>query len=175
MPCAHHLSPRPKKGAPGGTPTPAPRPKASHNLWNSYVRAPIFTAPPPFPHGLLRRNERTPYARHLPLHPRAGRSAGPAAELLAGLPPPVEPEALTMSANHRGRLDDQQGRLPARPYPRQPRPQDPVAPPEFEPLDGTLQYAELVTQGQVLGGQRRGGCQAALSGTPAPGNDRKCC
>jgi hypothetical protein len=77
------------------------------------------------------------------------------AELLAGPPPPVAPEALTMPADHRGRLDDQQGRLPARPYPRQPRPQDPVAPAGAEPLDGTLQYAESVTQGHVLGGQRR--------------------
>ena len=78
------------------------------------------------------------------------RTPDPAA---SGLPAPVELETLTMPADDRRRLDDDQARLPTPPHPGQPRPEHPVTPSEPRALDRPPQHGQLVTQSQILGHQ----------------------
>lgn len=78
-----------------------------------------------------------------------------AAGLPAGLPAPVQLEALPVPLDHGGRLHDDQGRPPVRPEARQPDPEDPVSRSELGALDGSLEYSQLMAQRQVLSGQSR--------------------
>ena len=55
-----------------------------------------------------------------------------------------------MPGDHRGRLDDGQHFIPARPYPTQHHPKEAVGAGETRALDLTLQHVELLAEGSVL-------------------------
>ncbi len=75
--------------------------------------------------------------------------------LRSGSPSPVEAEALIVPSDHGLGLDDDEGGTPVRPEARQPDPEDSIAPPEPWTLSGSLEHGELVSEGEVHGGQQK--------------------
>ena len=63
-------------------------------------------------------------------------------------------DALVMPSDHGPGLDDDEAGTPACPEPGEPDPEDPIRLPEPWTLAGSLEHGELVTEGEVLHGQR---------------------
>ncbi len=61
-----------------------------------------------------------------------------------------EVDTCPMPDDHRGRLDDGQHFIPARPHSTQRHPKEPVRAGEPRTLDLTVQHAELLLEGSVL-------------------------
>ena len=105
----------------------------------------------------LGQNPRGTPSRILPAHAAKQVADRPvrlgSAGLPAGLPSPVELEALAMPARHGVGLADEQGRLPTKPQPRKPVQQDPVRLADLGAWNGSLHDDQLLPEHHVLGGQ----------------------
>src|SRR5215467_6670466 len=66
------------------------------------------------------------------------------------LPTPEQAKALTLPANHCGRLDDESAGFPVIPDRTEPGPEKAVSGGELEALDGALEHADLMAQGEDL-------------------------
>ena len=69
---------------------------------------------------------------------------------MPNLPTPEQAKALTLPANHRGRLDDENAGFPAVPDRTEPGPERAVSGGEFRALDRALEHADLMAQGKDL-------------------------
>lgn len=66
------------------------------------------------------------------------------------LPAPVQAEPLSIPADDRVRLDDNQRRAPIRPQPREPNPKHAIPRPQLRPLGGATIDGQLLPQREIL-------------------------